>query len=168
MLDQQIETGENKKFELGKLQSIVENGLTIQDKSHLLHSPIARYQYFDVKNTYKDNLLKKIHECKIETQILPLAASSKSDDTLVFSCASYRITIYSNKLSDKPWIILVQLKPDLMKIIGKNTVIRIVDSNSYEWAKGKPDDNGELLVSQKNNIDFFQQAKKYALNLEIV
>lgn len=168
MLNTQTETGANRVIDPSKLQLLVENGLTNKDKKHLLRSPIVRYQYADEKNKYREGLLKKIEENKLEMQILPLAASSKSEDTMVFSCASYRITIYSNKLSDKPWIILVQLKPDFIKIIGKNTAIRLIDTSGFEWAKGKPDNNGELLVSQKDTINFFQQAKKYSLNLEIV
>lgn len=168
MLNNQIETGINSTIDATKLQLLAENGLTKKDKKTLLRSPIARYSYLDAKNKHKQNLLQQIKQNHIETEVMPLAASSASEDTLVFSCASYRITIYHNKLSDKPWIILMQLKPDLMKIIGKNTIVRLVDTSGKEWAKGKPDDNGELLVSQENNINFFEQAKKYSLNLEIV
>lgn len=170
MLERQIESGMVGEIQADRLAEIVasKGDLSLDERRTLLFSPIARDQYMDAREVARLEIVATLERHAIELKIIPLAAATESD-THVFSCSGYRVTLYNQKLSNSPWIVLIQLDAAFMKFINPNTIIQLVDEGGQEWAKGNPDENGELLVSwPDDSINFLERARQFSLNLAVV
>lgn len=171
MLDQQVELGNVGTINRDRFKRALTSGpdLTEKEKRILLVSPIARYEYHDIKREVLASIEQKIEEQHINTEIVPLAASDDSADRHIFPCTGFRVTMYDKKKYGIPWILLLQLDTTFMNIINPMTVVRLVDSGGQEWLLGKPDKNGELTASWLDTeTDLLDRVRRFSLNIELV
>lgn len=171
ILDPQIESGEYGAIDKGRLRKSLTNGpgLTDQEQSLLLLSPVARGDFKDVRNEILEEVYARIHQQSVDMNMLPLAAAGEEKDKVILKGRGFSVTLYRRGELGIPWIILVQLGASYLKAINPMTTLRLVDTGGLEWLRGRPDVNGELTGPWSDaETDLLNRAHRFSLVLEPV
>lgn len=168
LLESQIETGKYEQLNLKRIREALTVGPALSDEEQrlLLLSPVAREDFWLIKEEITNDLLGRLEEQGIALELLPLAAADKSDKVVMHS-TGFSVTLINKNEIGVPWVILVQISSAYRKIISPMTTLKLVDSGGLEWLRQKPDSNGEMTALWTDSeTDLVDRASRFSLILE--
>ena len=168
ILDSQIESGTYGVIKYNRMQEAltIGPGLTKQEQSILLLSPVAREDFQRMRNKIVAEIRDKISQYGVETELLPLAAADLQDKVTLKN-TGFSVTLYRKDDLGVPWVILVQLGKNYQQAINPMTTLKLVDTGGLEWMRGKPDTFGEMTGAWYDfETDLLSRARRFSLILE--
>jgi len=171
ILETQLETGQYGSIDEQRLFQALTTGpaLTDEEQSLLLLSPVARSDFKRIGAAIKKELESRVQEYQVGQEILPLAAATVGQKKVVFQGNGFTVTLYRQDKIGIPWVILVQLGSDWLRVIHPMTTLRLVDSGGLEWLRGSPDPNGEITATwDDHETDILARSRRFYLLLEPV
>ncbi len=168
LLESQVESGKYGELSLERIKEALTTGpgLSQQEQSLLLLSPVARADYKQVKSEVHRELKERLEKHDVELKLLPLAAADKSKKVVMHS-SGFSVTLIDKQDIGIPWIILVQLGSAYKNAISPMTTLRLVDSGGLEWLREKPDNNGEMTAAWNDpETNLVDRARRFSLILE--
>jgi hypothetical protein len=169
ILSRQIETGEFEVLSEKRLREAMTTGpeFTNKERALLMLSPVTRDDWKRIRLEVLDEIFDRCEELNLEQELVPLAASGRSDESQInLSGSGFSLTLFRQDNPETPWVILVQLDAKYQNVIYPMTELRLVDSGGLEWMRGRPDSEGEMTgVWEEASIDLLERSTRYTLKL---
>lgn len=166
----QVETGQYGALSPQRLREALTSGPDLNDaeRALLLLSPVARDDWDRARREVLDEVRDRWIDSGARTELVPLAAASASETGQIdISGADFAVSLFRQDDEGTTWVILVQLGPTLRAGLHPMSALRLVDDTGLEWARGRPDAQGELLATWQNDqISLQERASVHRLRVE--
>ncbi len=170
VLARQVESGEYGAVSEQRLREALTDGPDLDDaeRALLLLSPVARDDWDRVRREVLDDVREHWMGSGADTELVPLAASSASDTGQIdVNGPDFTVSLFQQDHEGTTWVILVQLGPNLRAGLYPMSTLRLIDDEGLEWARGRPDAQGELIATWHNDeVSLQERAKGHRLRLE--
>jgi hypothetical protein len=146
LLNRQIDSGEGLDLSEARIEEAltVGPGFSSRESQLLWRAPLARDSLRRVRDRLRRRTIDRWRASGIDPIAEFKAAADGAEEVMRIRGQGFSLTIFPDADQTMPWILSLQIEPDLIRDMSAGLRFQLMDSGGMVWLKGRPNSRGEI------------------------